>query len=93
MGWYRREPVGRYKRDVADVISVFAHGLPDEHGIVMKVRSDGQAWYAWRRTVTGWVLGVGAKGPPPNQWFYEGPEPPKSYPASGEGWSFESSKP
>jgi hypothetical protein len=87
MGWYRRDPAGRYKREVADVISVFARGLPEEHGIVMKVRKDGQAWYAWRRTITGWVLAVGAKGPPPNQWFYGGPEPPKAYPGADPGWS------
>lgn len=52
----------------------------------MKVRGDGQAWFAWRRTTTGWVFGIGAKGPPPSEWFYEGPEPPKGYPDSGPGW-------
>jgi hypothetical protein len=85
-GWYQREPAGRYKPGVADVVSVFARGLPDKHGIMMKVRRDGQAWYAWRRTITGWVFAVGAKGPPPNQWFYDGPEPPHGYPGSDPAW-------
>jgi hypothetical protein len=26
----------------------------------MEVRNDGRAWYAWRRTITGWALGIGA---------------------------------
>lgn len=86
MGWYRNPPEGRYKRDVSGVLSVFARGLPEEHGIVMKVRKNGQAWYAWRRTISGWVLAVGAIGPPPNQWFYDGPEPPKGYPGSDVSW-------
>lgn len=86
MGWWRHEPVGRYKPRVADVVAVFARGLPEEHGIVMKVRKDGQAWYAWRRTISGWVLAVGAKGEPPNQWFYDGPQPPRGYPGSDPAW-------
>jgi hypothetical protein len=85
-GWYKREPAGRYKATVDEVISVFARGLPDEHGIVMKVRKDGKAWYAWRRTVTGWVFAIGAKGRPPKQWFYDGPEPPRGYPDSDPAW-------
>ena len=88
MGWYRnQEPKKRYK---ADLLKIFqpghTRGLPDEHGISMKVRGDGQAWFAWRRTTTGWVFGIGAKGSPPSEWFYEGPEPPKGYPGSGPGW-------
>ncbi len=39
-----------------------------------------------RRTVTGWVFAVGAAGPPPEQWFYDGPEPPSGYPGSDPGW-------
>lgn len=85
-GWYRREPAGRYEATVADVIPVFARGLPREHGIVMKVRKDGSAWYAWRRTISGWVFAAGANGPPPQQWFYDGPEPPTNYPGSDPAW-------
>ena len=60
--------------------------MPAEHGIVMKVRKDGKAWYAYRRTVTGWVFGTGARRPPTDEWFYDGPEPPQAYPRAGRGW-------
>jgi hypothetical protein len=64
----------------------FMRGLPDEHGINLKVRKDGQAWLAWRRTVTGWLFAVGATGPAPNQWFCDGPELPAGYPGSDQAW-------
>lgn len=86
MGWYRNAPGGRYKTKVADFISAFTRGLPDDHGIHMHVRKDRQAWYAWRRTVTGWVLATGAAGPPSDQRFYDGPEPPTGYPGSDPAW-------
>lgn len=85
MGWYNRGK--RYRTDLLEKIGDFQRqGLPAEHGIVMKVRKDGQAWYAYRRTVTGWVLAIGAREAPADQWFYDGPEPPTSYPRPGNGW-------
>lgn len=87
MGWYRNRTKGRYPRDLLKIFQPgFTRGLPDDHGITMKVRKDGQAWFAWRRTVTGWCFGIGANGPSPNQWFYEGPEPPHGYPGSDPAW-------
>lgn len=86
MGWYRNRTKGRYPADLLKIFQPgFTRGLPDEHGIEMRVRRDGKAWYAWRRTVTGWVFGIGAAGPPPNQWFWDGPEPPPGFP--GQGWN------
>jgi hypothetical protein len=86
MGWHNNQGK-RYRPYLLTRIGDFERqGLPAEHGIVMEVRKDGQAWYAYRRTVTGWVLGIGARKAPPDQWFYDGPEPPKSYPCPGHGW-------
>jgi len=85
MGWYNRRK--RYRRDLMTLVNDFTlQGLPGEHNVVMKVRKGGQAWYAYRRTATGWVLGIGASKGAPDQWFYDGPEPPTSYPAPGHGW-------
>jgi hypothetical protein len=85
MGWYNRRK--RYRRDLMTIVNDFSlQGLPAEHGIVMKVRKDGQAWYAYRRTISGWVLGIGANKGTPDQWFYDGPQPPASYPRPGGGW-------
>ncbi len=62
-------------------------GLPEDHGISLEVSKDGQLWWAWRRTITGWHLGIGAIAPPPDEWFYEHPEPPAKPPGEYEQWS------
>jgi hypothetical protein len=85
MGHYSND--GRYRPDLMTILGDFTRqGLPEAHGIVMKVRKGGKAWYAYRRTVTGWVLGIGANKGTPDQWFYDGPELPTSYPRPGHGW-------
>jgi hypothetical protein len=77
----------RYVPDVLDIIGDFdRHGLLGDHGVVVNVRSDGQAWFAHRRTITGWVLAIGSRDAPPDQWFYDGPEPPSGYPGESPGW-------
>jgi hypothetical protein len=59
-----------------------------EEPVISKIREDGQAWYAYRVTPSGHVFGIGATGPPPLQWFYDGTTPPSKFPNSkGAGWS------
>ena len=87
MGWYRNR--GRRYRD--DMLKINGddftrQGLPKESGITLRVAKDGQSWYAWRRTVTGWCFAIGAAGPPPDQWQYDGPEPPKGFPGQDSAW-------
>ncbi len=89
MGWYRNQG-GRYRPELLDLLSNdfhSRHGLPADHGVKMKVASDGQSWWAWRRTVTGWCLGVGASDEPPDEWLYDGAEPPTGPPSEDLGWS------
>jgi len=87
-GWYQNRSGGRYPKDLVEKLGdVFGRGLPPDHGIKVKVRKNGQAWFAWRRTITGWCFAIGGLGPPPNQWFYDGPEPPAGYPGSSDGWA------
>lgn len=87
MGWYRK-PGERYKTELLEVLGndFTSHGLPPDAGITMRVAKDGQAWYAWRRTVTGWCFAIGAAGPPPDQWKYDGPEPPSGVPGKDHAW-------
>ena len=68
---------GRYRDDLLQIIGkdLTRSGLPEESGITLRVSEDGQSWYAWRRTVTGWCFAIGAAGPPPNQWEFDGLEP------------------
>jgi hypothetical protein len=90
-GWYYNEDRGG-KRYRADLLEAFGpdffkpYGLPPDPGISMRVGKKGKAWYAWRRTVTGWCFAIGAAGPPPDRWEYDGPEPPEGFPAKGRGW-------
>lgn len=77
MGQHRAN--GSYRSDQLDIMGGFS-GLPDNHGIVMRVSRNGQAWWAWRTTPSDWVLGIGANSGPPDQWFYEGIEAPTSSP-------------
>ena len=86
MGWHRNG--GRYRRDLLRVLGddFTRHGLPGESGITLHVARDGQSWYAWRRTVTGWCFAIGAATPPPDQWRYDGPEPPRGFPGKDPTW-------
>lgn len=86
MGWHRSG--GRYRRDMLRVLGddFTRHRLPRESGITLQVAQDGQSWYAWRRTVTGWCFAIGAAGPPPDQWRYDGPEQPRGFPGQDASW-------
>lgn len=86
MGWYRREK--RYKADLLEHLGddFTEHGLGQPSGITMHVAKNGQAWYAWRRTVTEWCFAIGAAGPPPDQWEYDGPGPPSGFPGECRLW-------
>lgn len=87
MGWYRNRG-GHYRNDLLEMLGndLTRQGLPREHGISVLVSDDGQDWYAWRRTVTGWCFAIGASGPPPNQWEQDGPEPPRGFPGQDSSW-------
>lgn len=87
MGWYRNRG-SRYRADMLETMNhdFTSHGLPKEHGITLQVSKDGQSWWAWRHTVTGWCFAIGAAGPPPDQWEYDGPEPPQGFPGKDESW-------
>jgi hypothetical protein len=80
---------GRYQKDLLDLLDDFSRqGLPQPHGIVMRMNKHGTSWYAYRRTATGWVFGIGAAGEPNDQWFFDGPQPPEGFPGSdAKGWS------
>lgn len=90
MGWYRNEDrPDEYRADLLDVL-IGSHqlDLPSDAPIVTRVRKDKQAWYAYRKTPSGHIFGIGASGPPPSQWHYDGPMPPSGYPAKGSvGWT------
>jgi hypothetical protein len=83
MGWHRNRG-GRYRPELLDLLK--ADGLPEEHDIHLTVAPGGQSWWAWRRTVTGWCFAIGATEGPPDQWLYDGPEPPTGFPGDDPAW-------
>ncbi len=85
MGHYRNRDQ-RYRPDLLGIVeSHFQRdGLAEDHGIEMLVSADGQSWYATRRTPSEWCFAIGAVGPPPDEWVYDGPRPPGGFPAEPE---------
>jgi len=84
MGHYRTRKA--YRGDLLPIVeSHFERdGLPDDHGINVCFHPGGQSWYAVRQTVSGWWFGIGAAGPPPDQWLYDGSSPPVGFPGEPE---------
>lgn len=85
MGHYRNGKQ-RYRRDLLPLLkSGFdRYGLSEDHGIEIHISKNGQRWYATRQAITGWWFAIGAAGPPPDQWFYDGSLPPERFPAEPE---------
>ena len=86
MGWYRN--CNCYRADLLNILAddFTRLGLPQESGITLHVAEDGQSWYAWRRTVTGWCFAIGGDGPPPNRWEHDGLDPPTGFPGVDVVW-------
>lgn len=78
MGHYRNRD-HRYRPDLLPIVESHfrSDGLPENHGMKMRVSADGQSWYATRQTPSEWWFAIGAAGPPPDEWFYDGPHPPR----------------
>jgi hypothetical protein len=70
MGWYHKQDRRGRRQYRADLLAALgsdfftSFGLATDSGIAMKIAKSGQAWYAWRRTLTGWCFAIGAAGPP-----------------------------
>lgn len=85
MGHYRNRG-NRYYAGLEIIIDDLSekYGLPSPNGIDMRISSDGQSWYACRQTITGHWFAIGAAGPPSDQWLYDGPVAPSSFPHESE---------
>lgn len=85
----RYRNTGEFQADILDVMGTFkAQGLREPHGIVVKVREDGQAWLGYRSTPSGYHFGVGASGPELSQWVFNSQTPPTGFPSTKNlGWT------
>ena len=77
---------GRYRADLLAMVGGLLSKNFSEDEITMTVARNGKSWFAWRRTVTGWVIGVGASKPPPDRWSWEAREAPDGPPRPEMGW-------
>lgn len=78
---------GRYRADLLEIVSgLLSNELPADGGITMTVHGNGHSWFAWRLTMAGWCIGIGAAGPPPDTWVFEGPDPPAGFRRKDRGW-------
>lgn len=85
MGHYRNRDQ-RYRPDLLPIVESHfeRNGLPEDHGVGMRVSASGQSWYAARQAPSGWWFAIGAAGPPPDEWLYDGSNAPRDFPAETE---------
>lgn len=78
---------GRYREDLLTIVGgLLSKTVPDSE-LVLTIGPKGRSWFAWRRTITGWVFGIGAAGAPPDVWTWNGAEPPAHPPGPGIDWT------
>lgn len=77
---------GRYRKDLMTVVVGLLSKTFPESEIFMRIGPKGRSWWAWRRTVGSWVLGIGAAGAPPDLWTWESADPPEHPPGPGTDW-------
>jgi hypothetical protein len=82
-----RAEEGRYRADLREILKgTFPREMPESE-FVITVSPDRSGWAAWRRTIGGWYLGIGAAGPSHEQWTYVGPKQPQELPTEQGGWN------
>ena len=89
MGHHRQR--GRFRADLVGAVygekDFTKRGLPREHGVHQAVRSDGAEVMYWRRTISGWVLGIALRWE--DEAFFEhywaASVPPDGF--TSDGWS------
>ena len=88
MGWWSRDST--FKDDFLGTTftenDFIKRGLPANHGVEMVVSRDGQCAWLWRRTISGWILGiaVAAQNGSFLEWLYAGPSEPVQSPIADE---------
>lgn len=80
-GRFRSDVIGGWLTD-ADLI---ARGLPDPHGVQVHVR-EGEVVWMWRRTVSGWHLGIAMIAHDMSEYLWSAAEPPGGPPGDDVQW-------
>jgi hypothetical protein len=91
--WIWTTQIGRYSKNgdrywdnlTDTMVDPLRYGLPIDHGFVTQITPDGQRWRSWRRTPSGWVLGIGGSDVG-SQYVFEGPTVPTTWPGQSTEW-------
>ena len=86
MGWHRKD--SRYPDDLVPNLAsnLERFDITSPSGVEVTLGEVGQAWAASRQTETGWWFAIGAAGPPPDRWEFDGPVRPAGLPDPDQGW-------
>lgn len=86
--------VGGFRHDIVGGVygasDFVKRGLPPEHRMEQAVRADGQEAMYWRRTVSGWVLGIAVTFGEGHfgEYLYSAPEDPSGFATErAPGWA------
>jgi hypothetical protein len=81
---FQRE--GRYTSNVRGPLAAWLPELPDSSGLVVDTSPDGQQFWAWGLTPTGFCFGIAGRDGAHDKWFFAGPRPPEGGLDSGADW-------
>ena len=86
-GWYGKNGEGYDLTKVKQIMEFNDFkDLPEDHGIMTHVSSDGESCYAMRKTASGRILAVGMHGHNFRHWYWDGDHQPNGYPGKGGDW-------
>ena len=81
---FQRE--GHYTSNVRGPLGAWLPELPDSSGLVVDTSADGQQFWAWGVTPTGFCFGIAGRDGDQAKWLYAGPTPPEGGLDSGADW-------
>jgi hypothetical protein len=81
---FQRE--GRYTSNVRGPLAAWLPELPEGSGLAVDTSADGQQFWAWGVTPTGFCFGIAGRDGTHAKWLYAGPDPPDGGLDSGADW-------
>jgi len=67
---------GRYTNNMRGPLAAWLLELPDSSSLTVNTSADGQQFWAWGVTPTGFCFGIAGRDGAHAKWLYAGPDPP-----------------
>jgi hypothetical protein len=77
---------GRYTNNLRGPLAAWLPELPDSSSLAVNTSADGQQFWAWGVTPTGFCFGMAGRDGAHAKWLYAGPDPPEGGLDSGADW-------